>query len=66
MTTRVVNTCLGCGKEFVSRKPGHKLAYPLCSDCAEIMLQGLHSEHFKIIRAISRNMDSARALGGKC
>jgi endogenous inhibitor of DNA gyrase (YacG/DUF329 family) len=65
MTTRTANTCLGCGKEVVSRKPGPKLAYPVCSDCADIMQQGLHSEHFKIIRAISRNMDSVRALSGK-
>ena len=62
MGVSAISTCLGCGKQISSRKPNHRFAYAVCSECADIMRQGLHSEHVRVMRNLSRNLDSARQL----
>ena len=53
--------CLGCGRELADIPSFHGKTYRVCSDCAEIMQQGGHKDFFKVMKAVSRNLDSARA-----
>lgn len=53
--------CLGCGKELSDTPSFHGKTYRVCSQCAEIMQQGDHKDFFRVMKAVSRNLDSARA-----
>jgi hypothetical protein len=53
--------CLGCGRELADVPAFHGKAYRVCSECAEIMQQGDHKDFFKVMKAVSRNLDSARS-----
>ena len=52
--------CLGCGRELADVPSFRGKAYRVCSECAEIMQQGDHKDFFKVMKAVSRNLDSAR------
>ena len=53
--------CLGCGKELMDTPSFHGKAYRVCSQCAEIMQHGDHRDFFKVMKAVTRNLDNARA-----
>jgi len=52
--------CLGCGRELADVPSFHGKAYRVCSQCAEIMQQGDHKDFFRVMKAVSKNLDSAR------
>jgi hypothetical protein len=53
--------CLGCGKELTYKPAYHGNNYRVCSDCAEIMQQDFHEDFFKIMKSVSRSLDTVRA-----
>ena len=53
--------CLGCGKELADSPSFHGKAYRVCADCAKIIQEDGHKDFFKVIKAVTRNLDSARA-----
>jgi hypothetical protein len=52
--------CLGCGKELSDTPAFHGKTYRVCGQCADIMQQGNHKDFFKVMKAVSKNLDSAR------
>jgi hypothetical protein len=52
--------CLGCGKELPETPTFHGKAYRVCTECAAVMQQGNHKDFFKVMKTVSRNLDSAR------
>lgn len=62
VTTRLSSSkCLGCGKELPHTPAYRGNTYRVCSDCAEIMQQDFHEDFFKIMKSVSRSLDSVRA-----
>jgi len=59
--TQTSGHCLGCGRELADVPSYHGNAYRVCGECADIMRQGNHKDFFKVVKAVSKSLDDARA-----